>query len=381
MVDVGIALFRNLGLLAAVALFYSVVVYYLHDTLRSAVVGLLLGAGAIVSMLDPVKIMPGVIVDARTTMVMLAGFFGGPLAAVITLAIAGAYRIFLGGVGVYAGLISICVSAAIGLACHFAFVSGGRRVMVWHLVFLAVVSPLTSVAYLALPWDVLREVFQKAFVPSSLVRAGGLIFLGIIMLHEQRRVFAEARIRELSYLDELSGLSNRRAFYASFEREWASWTRYGRPFGLMLIDIDNFKSINDRYGHPTGDEVIRTLARVLKRQSRTSDIVARIGGEEFVVLLPQMNAAHAKATAERVRRAVEEEVVEVGPNLIRFTISIGVVGDVSPYPSKEKTMSAGDRALYVAKRGGRNRVEVDNPGGVGVPKAGPDPSFGASPAV
>jgi diguanylate cyclase len=381
MVDVGIALFSNLGLLAAIALSYSVVVYYLHGTLRSAIVGLLLGFGAIVSMLDPVKIMPGVIVDARTTMVMLAGFFGGPLAAVITLAIAGAYRIFLGGVGVYAGLISICVSAAIGLACHFAFVSGGRRVMVWHLVFLAVVSPLTSVAYLALPWDVLREVFQKAFVPSSLVRAGGLIFLGIIMLHEQRRIFAEARIRELSYVDELSGLSNRRDFYGNLDREWARWTRYGTPFGLMLIDIDNFKGINDRYGHPAGDEVIRTLARVLKQESRSGDITARIGGEEFVVLLPQMQTANAASTAERMRRAVEAETVEAGCSRIRFTISIGVVGDVSPYPSKEKIMSACDGALYAAKRDGRNRVVSDSPAAVSNPAPGLDFPFGAKPAV
>lgn len=381
MVDVGVALFSNLGLLAVVALCYSVVVYHLRGRVRAGVVGLLLGFGAILSMLDPVQIMPGIIVDARTTMVMLSGFFGGPLAAGVSLLIAGGYRIYLGGVGMNAGLISLCISAVIGICCHFAFVANGRRVALWHLLLLAVISPLTSLAFLALPWDVLREVFQRAFVPISLVRAGGLIFLGIIMLHEQRRIIAEARIRELSFLDELSGLSNRRAFYANFEREWARWTRYGTPFGLMLIDIDNFKSINDRYGHPAGDEVIRALAVVLKRQTRACDIAARIGGEEFVVLLPRMEPSSAASTADRIRRAVEAETVQAGGERIRFTISVGVVGDVSSYPSREKVMSACDRALYVAKRDGRNRVVCDNPGAVGAPVIDPGPTFGASPAV
>lgn len=117
-----------------------------------------------------------------------------------------------------------------------------------------------------------------------------------------------------------------------------------------------------------------------KRQSRPGDVCARIGGEEFVRLMPPMQMAAATGTAERVRRAVEREMVETDSGGIRFTVSIGVVGDVSAYPSREEAMSAGDQALYVAKRDGRNRV-ASGPLSMTGAGAGPDASFNAKPAV
>ena len=216
------------------------------------------------------------------------------------------------------------------------------------------------------------------------------LLLAMVAIHRSMSVEAERMEQsaeaatisaELAFVDELTGLPNRRQMQSLLAAGLARTAAGAHPDAVLMFDLDHFKGINDRYGHPAGDEVIRTLARVLKQESRSGDITARIGGEEFVVLLPQMQTANAASTAERMRRAVEAETVEAGCSRIRFTISIGVVGEVSPYPSKEKIMSACDGALYAAKRDGRNRVVSDSPAAVSNPAPGLDFPFGAKPAV
>jgi diguanylate cyclase (GGDEF)-like protein/PAS domain S-box-containing protein len=156
--------------------------------------------------------------------------------------------------------------------------------------------------------------------------------------------------------DHLTGIANRRTFFEAAELELARWKRLPRPLSLVLFDADHFKNINDRHGHPAGDSVLRHLAASLTATFRGCDLVARIGGEEFAVLLPSATQDQAVLVAERLLRAVESSVVEVDGVQIRYTVSGGVATLNVSIIGLDDLMKHADQALYAAKHSGRNRV-------------------------
>jgi diguanylate cyclase (GGDEF)-like protein len=165
-------------------------------------------------------------------------------------------------------------------------------------------------------------------------------------------------LQELASIDGLTGLYNRRQLLALAESEWERFKRYGRPLALLMLDIDLFKSVNDRFGHDVGDRVIKAVADVLRTNKRSSDIVGRIGGEEFALLLPEATLDSAIAAGERFRRAVAKCIVATdgGAVPITITISIGVSVVRDGVEGIAQLMKQADVALYEAKRTGRNRV-------------------------
>lgn len=163
------------------------------------------------------------------------------------------------------------------------------------------------------------------------------------------------RLRSEADLDHLTGLANRRRFRVALNREVERWRRYGVPCALLLLDIDHMKAINDRYGHPAGDSVIRQVASVLTKVSRDNDTAARLGGEEFALLLASIDGDKAATAAERLRAILEEQNV---PEVGNFTVSIGVAGCPAHANSERTLYAASDQALYVAKNEGRNRLAV-----------------------
>lgn len=166
---------------------------------------------------------------------------------------------------------------------------------------------------------------------------------------------AEA-LEQLACLDGLTGLNNRRHFLALAENEWSRFRRYGRPLAVLMIDIDLFKSINDRYGHDVGDEVIKAVADILQKNKRSSDIAGRLGGEEFALILPEATLDSAVAAAERLRRLVAERVVTAEDGSIAVTISAGVCVCDANTTGIEQLLKGADVPLYEAKRMGRNCV-------------------------
>jgi len=163
-------------------------------------------------------------------------------------------------------------------------------------------------------------------------------------------------LERLACVDGLTGLNNRRHFMVLADMEWSRFKRYGRPLGVLMMDIDFFKSVNDRYGHDVGDEVIKNVADILQTHKRTSDIVGRMGGEEFALLLPEASLDSAVAAGERFRRLVAESTVCAGGDRISTTISVGVGASHVETSGVEQMLKEADIALYEAKRSGRDRV-------------------------
>jgi|APLak6261674860_1056103.scaffolds.fasta_scaffold00034_21 diguanylate cyclase (GGDEF)-like protein len=168
----------------------------------------------------------------------------------------------------------------------------------------------------------------------------------------------QKQLSEQANRDALTGLYNRRYLDSTLERELARCQREGLPLSLMLIDLDHFKQINDTYGHQAGDEVLKQLADTLNTQARSADIVCRFGGEEFLLLLPNMPLAVARERAEQWRSGFAATTIAFGEFRIHGTLSIGL----SSYPghgtSPQALIRSADRALYRAKSEGRNRVVV-----------------------
>ena len=201
-------------------------------------------------------------------------------------------------------------------------------------------------------------------IPKMLnIVAGGFV-LGLLLLRWLPQAVTERGLSDrlvvdlgmLATTDGLTALFNRRHFEELARAEWARFQRYGRPLSLLLLDIDNFKSINDRFGHDAGDLVLKAVAFICKTTKRQTDVAARIGGEEFVLLLPETDEAAAETTAERLRKAIQAHTRALPGGNLEVTVSIGVA-DASPAMSSfEAILKRADEALYEAKRTGRNRV-------------------------
>jgi two-component system, cell cycle response regulator len=164
---------------------------------------------------------------------------------------------------------------------------------------------------------------------------------------------------ELAVVDSLTGLNNRRYFETHFSTLVEHASNHGRPLSVMILDIDHFKSVNDTYGHDSGDKVLKVFAERVRRVIRNADFLCRLGGEEFVVIMPDTPLNVAERIAERVRATIEKDrfpIVEEGRTIV-VTVSIGIAergSDSEP----DGIFRRADRALYRSKSGGRNRVSA-----------------------
>jgi len=161
----------------------------------------------------------------------------------------------------------------------------------------------------------------------------------------------------LALTDGLTGLLNHRAFYDRLRSEYERFRRYGTYLSLIVADFDNLKFINDTFGHPTGDEVIKMIGGILQETSREADVLARYGGDEFVLLLPETNSQNAVNMAERIRSKIEKNKLNIGGKKFNCTISVGVAtAPDKKITSYEDLLERADQALYESKKYGKNRV-------------------------
>ncbi len=198
---------------------------------------------------------------------------------------------------------------------------------------------------------------EKAFTPQQIdlfemFAVQAAIVVQNSQLYEQ--------VQTLAITDELTGLPNRRALFEKGAYEILRARRFNHPLSVIMFDIDHFKQVNDRYGHPAGDHVLRLIADLLRDCVRATDLPARYGGEEFVVLLPETSDLLVSQIAERLRAQIAGLAVPNGSEVLRVTVSLGVASLSQETPDFSKLISHADQALYQSKRDGRNRITVWN---------------------
>ena len=197
-------------------------------------------------------------------------------------------------------------------------------------------------------------------------RAGSsaeLVGRAVIFADISAQVRLREELRRQSETDPLTGIANRRRFHQALEIECLRFTRGYSPFSVLMLDLDNFKDVNDRYGHPAGDAVLRRVAEILLLSLRKTDLPARYGGEEFAVLLSDTPIDGARVIAERIRAAVSRHPVDIDDHQIAISISVGIANHASDSEGDSQLdpqilLKKADLALYRAKAAGRNRVEV-----------------------
>ncbi|HUV21141.1 MAG TPA: GGDEF domain-containing protein [Gammaproteobacteria bacterium] len=172
----------------------------------------------------------------------------------------------------------------------------------------------------------------------------------------------EQEMRNLASYDSLTGLLSRHAFFDNANNYVSLARREHKPFVVMIIDLDHFKLINDRYGHPAGDAVLKLFANITNSVARRSDIVGRLGGEEFAIVLPSTSTAKALEFAERLHAAINKAVLTFNDSAIKYTASIGLAEfDRDSADNIDELLARADLALYEAKQSGRNRTATFNP--------------------
>jgi diguanylate cyclase (GGDEF)-like protein len=207
---------------------------------------------------------------------------------------------------------------------------------------------------------------ELLILPKIANAVAGCIVMGLLIFHwlpmavkEWKR--SEQRVQDLQTLaavDPLTGIYNRRQFETIARAEFARSQRYLRPLAFLVLDVDLFKRVNDEFGHAIGDWVLKMVATTISSAKRDPDVVARLGGEEFVMMLPETTADAAWGVAERIRELVHSNSLKIGKDQLALTISIGVAEAGESSSGLEAVLREADGALYEAKQRGRNQVFV-----------------------
>ncbi|MGD9807926.1 MAG: diguanylate cyclase [Deferribacterales bacterium] len=241
------------------------------------------------------------------------------------------------------------------------FVRGCKSVLSFgNLVFLS--SKLHKYLFpfqLAGSYSTLFEHMQQSCYLIPIKNESGKVEGIMINIHDvTENAVLEKHLRELSYVDGLTGVYNRRTFEHRLQEEFQRHKRDDVSLGVIMFDIDHFKKVNDEHGHQMGDVVLQRVAKLCKEKLRTEDFLARYGGEEFVCLLINQSVDQAELVAERLRKAIEEAVIEDGSISLRVTVSLGV-SDSKFFDTAEELLKDADEALYKAKSSGRNRTAAN----------------------
>jgi diguanylate cyclase (GGDEF)-like protein len=326
-----------------------------------------------------------IVLFAFTTFIFINLSLGNPLLAIadmfiMLLSLFSLYLLFVKKKIEFAAMVS--TGMLFSFLIFFSFITKNNGFgLVWTLCFSLFVIPIlgtrkgllvTGIFYLILvpmvyagigEWDngfwdksafvrffmaSLTFVYMAYFFESSSVSA----YTTILEIREKEKIYLN-KLENLSVTDQLTGLHNRRYFDDHFEVERQKVKRYGNMLCLIMIDIDHFKMINDHYGHPTGDSVLKEFSLLLRKNIRSSDILSRWGGEEFIILLPATSIANSVQLAEKIRISIaNHHFVEIG----NLTASFGVSEVNTSSASNRVAIHHADEALYQAKREGRNKV-------------------------
>lgn len=345
---------QSLGLFTLAVFPLNALQHRMAERQRGVVVGVVFGLCAVGSMSMPVVVGDGVILDLRNVMMALAAPTGGLLAAGIALAVAAVFRFWvIGGAGAFAGIAGMVICIGVGHA--IAVVAADYRRHPLFLLALGLVPGASMISFFLLPREQaihLLLTVGPAFAVSNFV---GVLVLGLMLTQERRRAQRERLLSKQASTDALTGLANRLAFDVLAPALVTA--EHAGQRALAIIDVDHFKSVNDTFGHAAGDAVLREVARLISDAVPDAAMVARLGGEEFVIVYPCRGVDEALFKAECVRTAVSAGAHDVRGISLTVSVSIGTQLCMAGKTLQDLLEDA-DMALYTAKSSGRNQTRL-----------------------
>ncbi|MBJ7312037.1 GGDEF domain-containing protein [Rugamonas sp. CCM 8940] len=306
--------------------------------------------------LDPAHAGAALIVRVAAVLLAGVGYWPNRLGWSVTTRCAVIYFCHAGAIIACAWLLQPGLQAGMGAIAASIFSMSVVTLRLRN--FVAIVSAPTLLflllATLQLGWqDLANCVIQYLF---ALVLAASVMLL--FRLFHQRAFLLEQQLLHLSHHDSLTGACNRLYLEQVAERELALAQRHGRSLAVAMLDIDHFKQVNDNYGHDIGDRVLQELVRCCQGALREVDHFGRLGGEEFICVLPETDRAEAQQCAERLRASLASLRLDTPQGPLRFTVSIGVAVHSPQHPDWPALLKAADKAMYRAKHSGRNCVRL-----------------------
>ncbi len=329
-------------------------VYHNATIWMKLLVGVISGSLGIILVLDGILVKPGVIIDFRYLPILLTVIYTGFLPSLISSLLIGIFRLVYFGVtesSVVAFITAILICLGFNLICRYC--KTDRK---WIYCYFMLLIPFIIVMFYFIG---LNPLYFQVISFYGCCNAGGMFVIYIYTQHLCTMILEHRKLESEATKDFLTGVNNARQFHAAFHEVTQMTLRKEENLSLLYLDIDYFKQVNDTYGHPVGDMILKETAEIIENTVRTFDIVSRNGGEEFSVVLMDCTEDHAIRIAERIRKKIEEHEYKLLQNKhVSITISIGVASYPSTTTDIEALLDDADKALYDAKRSGRNRVTL-----------------------
>ena len=321
--------------------------------MRDAIMGFVFGLGALFAMMTPMVFADGVIVDMRNLIIAISAAFFGVFGALIAGAIGIATRIYIGGGGALAGTVGICLAATAGLIwANYVRNKLGNATKEHLILGLMASAHLLGIAVLpsGIAWQLLTEMAPILFIFNVL----GALLIGCLLNREEGLFAENEALFDAATTDPLTRLHNRRSAVAAYEQlPIPKILNHGTA--MLCFDVDNFKAVNDSHGHIFGDAVLAEISSRISGILRPSDVFSRLGGDEFLIILPSVTHHETQNIAERCREVIAQSAMVDSSTRVPVTISVGAEW-LPDRPDFLTFVARADAALYEAKRLGRNCV-------------------------
>ncbi|MBB5723042.1 diguanylate cyclase [Loktanella ponticola] len=338
----------------AVIYIYGFIVRLTPNTyVHQIVMGVTFGVGAIFAMLMPITFADGVIIDMRNLLIGLSSAFFGIPGAIIAGGMGLVTRFYIGGSGAIAGMTGIAIATCAGLFwAHF--VRGKLKMQGFELVLLGLLICTYLLAVVLLPTTIMWSAIYELIPVLIVFNVVGTVLIGSLMIREEGLAAENAALLNAATTDPLTRLQNRRSAVAAYNAlPIPKNSRHG--IAILCFDVDNFKIINDTYGHVWGDKVLAEISDRISKTLRPTDVFSRLGGDEFLIILPAVTEAETQQIAERCRDVIAQTDIADAGETMNVTISVGAEW-LSERPDFLTFVARADEALYHAKKLGRNCV-------------------------
>lgn len=355
--DYGFSLFVTpVALAISLVYFYGLMTRAITGVFwQSVAVGIMLGSASVYALYHPFELADGFIIDLRNLFIGLAAGLFGLVAGLVALAIGATTRLAIGGSGAMLGVLGMSTAVGFALLWRYLYKPPSRHKRPALLALGAMISGHLLAVMLAPP-DMRYAFFMNAAPPILIANIAGTYLIGRLLHRERILLAEEERLHVAARTDPLTNLLNRRSAKAAFA-ECDPTDPHDEGRAIAYLDIDNFKPINDANGHGVGDAVLLEVSKRIQASLRPQDILARIGGDEFLIILPDISEEDAARVSERCRISIDERPFVINGATLDITISVGVKWHAGG-SSFETQVAQADASLYVAKARGRNCVAL-----------------------